>query len=208
MHGLGVDIIIGAHPHVVQPIDVLSTPIATEAIEPAPGDSVADSTPDGVTSETSESGGIASETSESEDAVADSTSGAVGSDDSAGSSPVQGWVEDGQKKTLVIYSLGNFISDQAGIERLTGLMASTQIHKHVEGDTVTLSVAPVHAELIYTKRDRAARTFVVYPYSQLNETLLPGYINYQTQFERIVNQYGEAEFVVLADDSHVAESTE
>lgn len=208
LHDLGVDIIIGAHPHVVQPIDVLSTPIATEAVEPAPGDSVADSTPDGVTSETGGSGGTASETSESKDTVADSTSGAVGSDDSAESSSVRGWVEDGQKKTLVIYSLGNFISDQAGIERLTGLMASTQIHKHVEGDTVTLSVAPVHAELIYTKRDRAARTFVVYPYSQLNETLLPGYINYQTQFERIVNQYGEAEFVVLADDEYVTESGE
>lgn len=173
LHGLGVDIIIGAHPHVVQPVDILSTPIAAEAAGSTPGGDATDSV--------------------SEDAATDS---------------VRGWVEDGQKKTLVIYSLGNFISDQAGVERLTGLMASTQIHKHVEDDTVTLSVAPVHAELIYTKRDRTARTFVVYPYSQLNETLLPGYINYQTQFERIVNQYGEAEFVVLADDSYVIGSAE
>ena len=32
-------------------------------------------------------------------------------------------------KTLVIYSLGNFISDQEGIERLTGLMMSVDIKK-------------------------------------------------------------------------------
>lgn len=32
-------------------------------------------------------------------------------------------------KTLVIYSLGNFISDQVGIERLTGLMVTLNVKK-------------------------------------------------------------------------------
>ena len=163
LHGLGVDIIIGAHPHVVQPIDVLSSPVADAA-----------------------------------DADINSQAEVAGAD------VVRGWVEDGEKKTLVIYSLGNFISDQAGVERLTGLMASTQIHKHVEDGATTLTVAPVHAELIYTKRDRSARTFVVYPYSQLNDSLLAGYINYQAQFERIVGMNGQVEFMALTEDSYVA----
>ena len=35
-------------------------------------------------------------------------------------------------KTMVIYSLGNFISDQVGVERLTGLMVNVDIKKTVE----------------------------------------------------------------------------
>ena len=56
LSSLGVDIIIGCHPHVVEPIDFIDN-------------------------------------------------------------------------TLVIYSLGNFVSSQVGVERLTGLMASTDIIK-------------------------------------------------------------------------------
>ena len=170
LHGLGVDIIIGAHPHVVQPVTVLSTPLA-------------DATTTDSTANT--------------DAGADS--------DSTVATP-RGWVENGEKKTLVIYSLGNFLSDQDGVERLTGLMASTKIHKHVEGDATTISVAPLRAELIYTVRDRAARTFTVYPYSELNDSLLPGYANYQAEFEGIVNRYGQAEFMSLASDDYATQA--
>ena len=43
-------------------------------------------------------------------------------------------------KTMVIYSLGNFISDQVGVERLTGLMVSIDIKKTVEKDNTTISL--------------------------------------------------------------------
>ncbi len=43
-------------------------------------------------------------------------------------------------KTMVIYSLGNFISDQVGVERLTGLMVSVNIHKTVEKGNTTISL--------------------------------------------------------------------
>ena len=63
--------------------------------------------------------------------------------------PVE-YINDG--KTFVIYSLGNFISDQEGNERLTGLMMSLDIKKKVDiDDSVTVTVENPKAELIYTK---------------------------------------------------------
>ena len=114
LSSLGVDIIIGAHPHVVEPIDFIG-------------------------------------------------------------------------KTMVIYSLGNFISDQAGIERLTGLMVSVNIHKTVENNITTISLEDPKAQLLYTYSNISRkRNFVVYPYSMLNETLLPNYRAYYEKYAQIV----------------------
>ena len=71
---------------------------------------------------------------------------------------------------MVIYSLGNFISDQEGVERLTGLMASIDIHKTVENGVST----------------GKKRNFVVYPYTSLNDELLPGYRDYYETYKNIV----------------------
>lgn len=118
LSSLGVDIIIGAHPHVVEPVE---------------------------------------------------------------------YINDG--KTLVIYSLGNFISDQEGIERLTGLMMGVTIKKKVNSDdSVEISIVEPEAELIYTKSYyRGKRNFKVYPYNQLNEELLPNYMGYYERYKNIVN---------------------
>lgn len=90
-------------------------------------------------------------------------------------------------KTMVIYSLGNFISDQEGIERLTGLMASITIHKTVEDGITTISLENPKAELLYTHSDYARkRNFKVYPYTELTEELLPNYQNYYETYKNIV----------------------
>ena len=80
-------------------------------------------------------------------------------------------------KTLVIYSLGNYISDQIGITRLTGLMLAVDIYKVIENDTITISIENIKADLIYTK-STYGRDFKVYPYSTLNNVLLPNYKEY------------------------------
>lgn len=118
LSSLGVDIIIGAHPHVVEPVE---------------------------------------------------------------------YINDG--KTLVIYSLGNFISDQVGIERLTGLMMEVTIKKTVDvNDDVTVSIVDPKAELIYTKSNSGGkRNFKVYPYPQLNNSLLSNYMSYYEEYKAIVN---------------------
>lgn len=92
-------------------------------------------------------------------------------------------------KTFVIYSLGNFISDQEGTERLTGLMMDLTIKKVVDtSDNVTVSIENPRAELIYTKSYYGRkRNFKVYPYSQLNNTLLPNYMSYYEKYKAIVS---------------------
>ena len=100
--------------------------------------------------------------------------------------PVE-YINDG--KTLVIYSLGNFISDQVGIERLTGLMMEVKIKKRVEvDDTVSVSIVEPKAQLIYTKSSRSGkRNFKVYPYSKLNDDLLPNYNSYYETYKSVVS---------------------
>lgn len=99
--------------------------------------------------------------------------------------PVE-YINDG--KTFVIYSLGNFISDQEGNERLTGLMMSLRIRKFVEvnGET-TVTIENPKADLIYTKSSYSGkRNFKVYPYPQLNDSILKGYESLSEKYKNIV----------------------
>ena len=100
--------------------------------------------------------------------------------------PVE-YINDG--KTFVIYSLGNFISDQVGIERLTGLMMEVTMKKVIDiDDSVTVSIENPKAELIYTKSNNSReRDFKVYLYSQLNNNLLPNYMGYYEKYKGIVS---------------------
>jgi len=118
LSNLGVDIIIGAHPHVVEPVE---------------------------------------------------------------------YINNG--KTFVIYSLGNYISDQIGIERLTGLMMQVTIRKVVDSEgNVDVDIINPKAELLYTKSSNSGkRNFKVYPYSQLNNTLLPNYMSYYNKYKAVVS---------------------
>lgn len=91
--------------------------------------------------------------------------------------------------TLVIYSLGNFISAQRGIERLTGLMASVNIHKKTKDGVSVITLENPTAELVYTYTDYIngrRKNFRIYPYSMLNDTLLPNYKSYYDKYMNIV----------------------
>ena len=93
-------------------------------------------------------------------------------------------------KTLVIYSLGNFISGQIGVEKLTGLMMEATIRKVVspEGE-VSISVVNPKADLMYTRYyiNSSNRDFKVFPYSQLNDNILPNYKSYYEKYKAIVS---------------------
>ena len=90
-------------------------------------------------------------------------------------------------KTMVIYSLGNFISDQVGVERLTGLMVGIDIHKTVENGVTTIELKNPRANLLYTHSLYAKkRNFVVYPYTSLTDDLLPNYKDYYERYKQIV----------------------
>ena len=92
-------------------------------------------------------------------------------------------------ETLVVYSLGNFISAQVGMDRLTGLMVSLTIEKSVKGNEVTISYTDPSAELIYTysKSSNGQRFgFKVYPYSIIDDNILPNYKTYYDKYMSIV----------------------
>lgn len=102
--------------------------------------------------------------------------------------PVE-YINDG--KTFVVYSLGNLISDQEGNERLTGLMMSVDIKKVVNvDDSVVITVENPRAELTYTKSYYGGkRNFKVYPYSQLNTSLLSNFEALRDKYQGIVSQW-------------------
>ena len=89
--------------------------------------------------------------------------------------------------TLVIYSLGNFLSAQRGIERLTGLMVSLNVNKNLTNNKIDIS--DIEAELLYTYSDNSKnyrKDFRVYPYTKLNDNILPNHDSYYNKFMNYV----------------------
>jgi len=111
--------------------------------------------------------------------------------------PVE-YINDG--KTFVIYSLGNLISDQEGNERLTGLMMTVKIKKKVDVDgKVTVTVEDPRAELTYTKSNYC-KNFKVYPYSQLNNSILYNYESLRNKYQGVVSSgYGDLKWGVTGE---------
>ena len=116
---LGVDIIIGAHPHVIQPVT---------------------------------------------------------------------WIDD----TLVIYSLGNFISAQyqdQDYNKMVGLMTSLKIHKTVKGEKATITIENVDNDLVYTYY-KNWRNFKVIPFSiEEISNYLPNYQSVYEIYKEVVQRY-------------------
>ncbi|MBR3211287.1 MAG: CapA family protein [Bacilli bacterium] len=121
LSGLGVDLIIGAHPHVVQTVE---------------------------------------------------------------------YINDG--KTFVVYSLGNFISDQLDVDNYTGLAMEVTLRKHIgtDGKSVNSVVEP-KAQLIYTtvtQRRGWSSDFRVKMYPTLTDDELRNHDSHYEKYKAIVNQ--------------------
>ena len=91
--------------------------------------------------------------------------------------------------TMVIYSLGNFISAQRGIARLTGLMASIDIVKTTYQGESKLELDNPNVELVYTDSvisGKSRYNFKLYNYNDLTDDILPSYKTYQKRYLDIV----------------------
>lgn len=90
--------------------------------------------------------------------------------------------------TLVIYSLGNFVSSQIGVEKLTGLMASIDITKTTVDGKVTVKLSNPKADLVYTCKPSSCGKgqYKVYPYNKLTSSMLPNYKTYYKKYMEIV----------------------
>jgi len=84
-------------------------------------------------------------------------------------------------KTFVVYSLGNFLSDQLDVDNYTGLAMEVTLKKHVDvDDTVTNSVVDPKAELFYTVTkfyNGYSHEFRIIPYPKLDDSQLPNHWN-------------------------------
>ena len=121
LSSLGVDLIIGAHPHVVQPVEYIN-----------------------------------------------------------------------DHKTFVVYSLGNFISDQLDVDNYTGLGMEVTLKKHIDLDgTVTNSVVEPKAQLFYTvtnQRRGWSSDFRVKTYPTLSDDELRNHQGLYEHYKSIVNE--------------------
>lgn len=86
--------------------------------------------------------------------------------------------------TLVIYSLGNFISGQEGLERRIGLMVSVDIEK--EQNQINISSPTATLTYTYYNNKSVKTNFKIYPFDKLNNNLLPGYKRYYEDYMKIV----------------------
>ena len=85
-----------------------------------------------------------------------------------------GYVND----TLVIYSLGNFLSGQIGTDKKSGLMATLDITKTVQKDkSSSVKIDNVGAQFVYTYHDAYYHNFKLILFKDLNDSILPGYKN-------------------------------
>ena len=88
--------------------------------------------------------------------------------------------------TLVIYSLGNFISSQLDDNNLTGLMLSLKITKSLEDSKPNIMISDLLANIVYTHYDGPRNTTLnrknhkVIPFNELTVEMLP---NYKERYE-------------------------
>ena len=88
--------------------------------------------------------------------------------------------------TLVIYSLGNFVSAQEDENTRVGMMISLDINKHVEGEKKTITINNIKADLTWTYHE-GYRKFKVIPFYNLNDNMLYNYQNIYEKYKKIIN---------------------
>ena len=98
------------------------------------------------------------------------------------------WIDN----TLVIYSLGNFLSAQYqndNYNKVVGLMTSLKINKKVLGNETTITIDNIDNELIYTYYNNW-RDFKVIPFSnQEISNYLPSYQTVYERYKSIIQKY-------------------
>lgn len=96
--------------------------------------------------------------------------------------------------TLVFYSLGNFISAQIGVDRLTGLMASIKVNKTENDGLVTINFSDLEATFLYTYYRNWAN-FKLIPFDQLTVDVLANYEEVYNKYNKIVTSMEDSVMV-------------
>ena len=94
-------------------------------------------------------------------------------------------------KTLVIYSLGNFVSSQTNTDQLIGGFADVSIKKTVYHGKTTIELSDVGADLLYTSKNYSYGRFVVYPFSKMSNGLLGNYKSTYDKYTKYLTAYSK-----------------
>lgn len=94
-------------------------------------------------------------------------------------------IKSKDKDTFVIYSLGNFLSDQKGIDRLIGMAVGVDIYKSKQTNRVTFKNHS--ATLLYRHKD--SKGFYVKLFQDLNDDYLIDYLSYFEQKKKLIQTY-------------------
>ncbi len=100
--------------------------------------------------------------------------------------------------TLVIYSLGNFLSSQNDEMKLIELFASVDIVKTVSKEGTKITLENVGTELLYnyhtfysSNGKWYSRDFEIYPFSTLNNSILSNFESIRTKYNSVITKYGD-----------------
>lgn len=88
--------------------------------------------------------------------------------------------------TLVMYSLGNFISAQEGTMKRVGMIAAFDATKTIVDGVVSVEIKNVKADLLWTYHQNY-RNFKVIPFSRLNNKLLNNYDKIYDEYKNYIN---------------------
>ncbi|MDD3187765.1 MAG: CapA family protein [Bacilli bacterium] len=98
--------------------------------------------------------------------------------------------------TLVVYSLGNFLSGQVGEAKNVGLLASVDITKTVDASGTKIETGNIGTGLIYTSYDSYeandeiyCSNYKLYPFKDLNDSILYSYSSIRDKYNAIVTRY-------------------
>lgn len=97
--------------------------------------------------------------------------------------------------TLVIYSLGNFISAQDGENRLIGMLVSFDITKTTENDQSTIVVDNVGVDLTWNYRNLYYRDFKVIPFSVMDDKYLRNSEDVYNRYKAIVDKPYSSDYI-------------
>jgi len=94
------------------------------------------------------------------------------------------WIDD----TLVIYSLGNFISthEVVNMGNRVGLMSSVNVIKTIDDDNVSVKLDNLSNELLYTYYTKNYTDIKVVPFSKMNSSYLSNYKEVYEKYKGIV----------------------
>lgn len=97
--------------------------------------------------------------------------------------------------TLVIYSLGNFISAQDGTNKRTGLIAALTVKKNTVNGTSKIKIADVKSDLLWTHQ-AGYKGFKVIPYAYLTDDILKDHDNLYNKYKAYINPSNDSRIQV------------